>query len=100
MSNKFALSVLLPLYMDETFPEELVYQNVDSLISQTFDDFEIVISDDLPGDKSKKLLQHIKSQSSVFFKYVVNKENNQKLTTPRLSIDEISSPSLADSDTS
>jgi glycosyltransferase involved in cell wall biosynthesis len=74
MNNKFALSVLLPLYMDETFPEELVYRNVDSLISQTFDDFEIVISDDLPGDKSEKLLQHIRSQSSVCFKYVVNKE--------------------------
>jgi glycosyltransferase involved in cell wall biosynthesis len=60
--------------MDETFPEELVYRNIDSLISQTFNDFEIVISDDLPGDKSEKLLQHIKSRSSVSIKYFVNKE--------------------------
>lgn len=48
------ISVIIPVYNSENFLEECL----DSLLSQTFDEFEIVIVDDGSTDSSSKICDH------------------------------------------
>ncbi len=60
MSSQPAISVLMPVYNAERY----VAQAVESILSQTFADFELLITDDGSSDRSLKILQRYAAQDS------------------------------------
>lgn len=59
------ISIILPLYNSEKFVEECL----DSLLNQTFKDYELIILDDCSKDKTRNILDKKK------IKYYTNKRN-------------------------
>ena len=48
-----AISVVIPMYNDEKY----IGDCLDSILAQTFTDFEVIVVDDCSTDNSKKLLK-------------------------------------------
>lgn len=55
MKNKPKLSIIIPVYNSEKFIKE----TIDSILSQNFKDFEIIIIDDASKDESLKIIENI-----------------------------------------
>jgi len=96
--NNPKISVVLPLYNGEQF----LNQAIDSLINQTFKDFELIIVDDASTDSSLKIARSLKDKR---IKILLNKANqglsktlNQGIKAAKASViarmdqDDISSP--------
>ena len=66
--NKSVVTVLMPVYNGEKYLKE----SIESILNQTFQDFELLLIDDYSTDKS---LQIIKSFSSKKIKLVCNEQN-------------------------
>lgn len=58
IKNMEKVSVILPLYN----AEEYVGQTMDSLLGQTYKDFEVIIIDDCPTDSSLKIVETFKDE--------------------------------------
>lgn len=63
------LSVILPAYNAEKY----IYNSVDSILKQTFDDFTLFVIDDGSKDNTVKILESINDQRLVIIKNEVNK---------------------------
>ncbi|MCX6705275.1 MAG: glycosyltransferase family 2 protein, partial [Candidatus Woesebacteria bacterium] len=63
MLTKPKISVCIPVYNGELTIEE----SVRSVMGQTFKDFEIVITDDSPNDKSSRIIKSIKDERIHYF---------------------------------
>lgn len=68
MLTKPKISVCIPVYKGESTIEETIR----SVTGQTFKDFEIVITDDSPDDKSSRIIKSIKDKR---IRYFLNKNN-------------------------
>lgn len=65
------ISVCLPVYNGEAF----IGQAIDSILSQSFENFELIITDDISKDRTPEILQAYKAKDSrvkVFFNEVNN----------------------------
>ena len=62
------ISVIIPVYNVEQYLEECI----DSILSQTYTDFEFLILDDCPEDNREKI---VKSYSDKRIHYLKNKKN-------------------------
>ena len=68
------LTVLMPVYNAEKFLAE----SINSILSQTYSDFELLILDDASTDNSLKIIRtHAKEDKRI--KILVNKTNQGKL---------------------
>ena len=63
------VSVLMPVFNGEKFLREAV----DSILSQTFTEFEFIIIDDGSTDKTKEIIYHYKDPRIQYFSYNKNK---------------------------
>jgi len=61
------VSVILPVYNDSVFVQEAV----DSVLNQTFKNFELIIVDDGSDEPTKNALSNFKNEQ----RYVVNKRH-------------------------
>src|SRR4030042_1873242 len=67
---KYKVSVLIPAYNGEKYIEEAI----DSVLNQTFTDFELIISDDKSTDKTEKIIrQYAKKDKRI--KFIKNSTN-------------------------
>ena len=71
------VSVIVPVYNVEKYLNKCL----DSLINQTFNDFEIIIINDGSPDDSKQIIEKYKSKYNDFIK-VIN-QSNQGLSASR-----------------
>lgn len=67
---KYKVSVIVPVYN----VEEYLYDCLNSLIKQTFDDFEIICIDDCSTDSSYEILEYFKTKDNRF-KIIKNRDN-------------------------
>lgn len=63
------VSVIIPSYNHEKFIEECIQ----SVLSQTFQDFEIVITDDASSDRTVEIIESFNDPRIKLFKYSINK---------------------------
>jgi glycosyltransferase involved in cell wall biosynthesis len=70
MENKPLVSIGMPLYNDEDFLEE----SLNSLLNQTFSNFELIISDDASTDNSSEICKKYKDNDKKI-KYYRNEKN-------------------------
>lgn len=63
------VSVIIPSYNHEKYIQE----SIQSVLNQTFQDFEIIITDDGSSDKSVEIISQIKDPRIKFFKHSINK---------------------------
>lgn len=71
------ISVLIPLYNDEKF----ISRCLDSILNQTFQDFEIVVVDDASTDKSLKIVKDYQFKDKRI--RIINKKINEGLMMAR-----------------
>jgi glycosyltransferase involved in cell wall biosynthesis len=62
MANVPKISVILPVYNSEKYLEE----SINSILKQTFRDFELIIINDGSTDSSKKIIESVKDERIVF----------------------------------
>ena len=74
-------SVIIPLYNRE----KTIKRAVDSILSQTFQDFEIIIVDDASTDKSPEIVKNIQLDDSRII-YLRNEVNKERCTTRNIGI--------------
>jgi glycosyltransferase involved in cell wall biosynthesis len=74
-------SVIIPLYNRE----KTIKRAVDSILSQTFQDFEIIIVDDASTDKSPEIVKNIQLADSRII-YLRNEVNKERCTTRNIGI--------------
>ena len=60
--GQIPLSVIVPMYNVEKYIGELL----DSLLAQTFQDFEVIIVDDCSTDKSFNIAESFKQRRCIF----------------------------------
>ncbi|MGL4332344.1 MAG: glycosyltransferase family 2 protein, partial [Bacteroidales bacterium] len=65
------VSVIIPNYNHAKYLNE----RIDSIINQTFQDFEIIILDDKSSDESKIIIEHYRDHPKVSH-IVINKQNS------------------------
>lgn len=70
MSHSPAVSVVLPVYNAERY----VAQSIESVLSQTFTDFELLIGDDCSSDRSLDIINHYAAQDARI-RVIQNPEN-------------------------
>lgn len=75
MSNSPFISVIVPLYNKEKY----VQNAVESILNQTFTDFELLIINDCSTDKSVSIVEHIISDKI----RIINHEKNRGLAATR-----------------
>ncbi|EKS70960.1 MULTISPECIES: glycosyltransferase family 2 protein [Caballeronia] len=81
MSEPPKISVLVPVYKVEPYIEECL----DSLLSQTSTDFEIIAVDDSSPDRSGEMtLRILEQQSRIRWKFIKNAENKGLAETRRI----------------
>ena len=78
MKDTPSISVLMPVRNAETFLKEAV----DSILGQTFTDFEFIIIDDASTDRSPEI---IRSYTDSRIKFIQNK-SNQAIIYPATSV--------------
>lgn len=69
MKKEPKVSVLMPIYKTK---EEHLREAIDSILSQTFEDFEFLILDDCPEDNREEI---VKSYNDKRIKYIKNEHN-------------------------
>ncbi len=75
MGNAPFFSVIIPTYN----PPDLIFKTLESVLSQTFKDFEIVVVDDAsPHDVRGKLARHLESGQ---LRYARNEKNGERAVT-------------------
>ena len=63
--SKLLISIGLPVYNGEKYISEAI----DSILNQSFDDFELIISDNASTDRTEEIaLQYVKKDSRVHYK--------------------------------
>ncbi len=76
MENKPKLSIIIPLYNSKRYIKE----TIESILSQNFKDFEIIIIDDASNDESLKIIENI-SKKDKRIRVLKNKTNKGKAGT-------------------
>lgn len=69
MNNNLALSVVMPTYNSEKYLEK----SIDSILNQTFKDFEFIIIDDGSTDKTLKTIKKYKDPRIILIQNKINK---------------------------
>lgn len=64
-TNKL-VSVIMPVYNAERYLEE----TLDSVLSQTYEDIEIICVDDMSSDRSRDILEKYKEKSEKLRPYI------------------------------
>ena len=86
--SQAAVTVLMPVYNAEPFLREAI----DSILNQTFTDFEFVIINDGSSDRSEEI---IKSYTDPRIRYYKNEQNLKLIATLNKGIDLVSTPYIA-----
>src|SRR5690554_3790562 len=73
------ISVIVPVYKVELYIEKCIY----SLLSQTFNNFEIILVDDRSPDRSIDLAKKILENQSRIPYQIISKEKNEGLSAAR-----------------
>ena len=73
MLHKLKISVILPVYNGENFLAEAI----ESVLKQTFEDFELVISDNCSTDNTKEIIKSFRDKRVKYFR------NSSNLGMPR-----------------
>ena len=72
MSKKPELSVILPVYNCENY----ISKSIESILCQTYQNFELIIVNDNSSDKSLKIIKnYIKKNQNFHIKLFNNKKN-------------------------
>ena len=71
MDYNFKFSVVIPMYN----AEETIIECIDSVIKQTYNNYEIIIVNDGSCDNSLSLVNHYKEKNSLYHINIVNKKN-------------------------
>lgn len=71
MHNKITVSVIIPNYNHAPF----LKQRIDSVLSQTFQDFELIILDDCSTDSSQDIIEQYRANSKVL-QIIYNEKNS------------------------
>ena len=79
--NKAKLSVIVPVYNVEKY----IHRCIDSIISQTYADMEIILVDDGSTDKSGKICEEYKQKDNRVV--VLHKENGGQSTARNVALD-------------
>ena len=69
MSTSKKISVLLPVYNAQDF----IFESIDSILKQTFEDFELLIFNDGSTDKSKEIIHSINDKRIIYLENTTNK---------------------------
>jgi len=72
--NSPSVSVILPVYNSEKFLEE----SIDSILTQTYSDYELIIIDDNSSDNSNNIIKNVLKKNKLK-KKILNLKNNQNL---------------------
>lgn len=77
------ISIILPVYNGS----KTIYSTLESIVKQSFKDFEVIIWDDYSTDQSKKIIfNFIKNNPNVKFRYYSNNKNYGLRYTLQMSI--------------
>jgi glycosyltransferase involved in cell wall biosynthesis len=74
---KPTVSVIIPLYNRE----KLIERAIDSVLKQSYSDFELIVVDDCSTDNSAKVVQNIDDPRIIYIKHDVNKGANTARNT-------------------
>ena len=74
-----SISVIIPLYNAEDY----IGACLDSLLSQTFQNFEVIVVNDSSTDKSAEIVAGYKEKFSDRFKFIATEKNSGNSGTPR-----------------
>lgn len=75
----YAVSVIIPLYNAEKYVGECL----DSLLEQTFQDFEVIVVDDCSTDNSAKIVESYAPKFNGRFMFTILEKNSGSGALPR-----------------
>lgn len=70
-SNELRVSIVLATYNGEAYLEK----QIDSLLAQTYQPFEIIVSDDCSLDATRQIITHYREIASIPFRVIFNEVN-------------------------
>ncbi|NWF65851.1 MAG: glycosyltransferase family 2 protein [Campylobacterales bacterium] len=84
MSYKYKFTILTPCYNSEKF----IHRVYDSLINQTFKDFEWIVINDGSIDKTSQIINGYIDENKIDIKFIDNKDNRGLLAVTKIGVHE------------
>lgn len=74
LNENVSISIIIPLYNVEKYIERCL----ESIVCQTFSDFEVILIDDASPDASLKIAESYLTQNNISFKSIIHQQNRKQ----------------------